>query len=127
MNLDLNLRCREGDLALIIREEPGCEVNVGRVVRVGWPYRFDRVRGPSWLIEPVVTGPWSYVSPGGGYVITRPITFADRIEHPDAWLLPLRPRNDYLADLVMRELLRDAMLEAPDPAAVEEIANQTAP
>ena len=117
MNLDL--RCREGDLALIIREELGCEANIGRVVKVGGPYNFDPRRGPVWLIEPAVAEPWPYLSAGGGYVITRPITFADRIEHPDAWLLPLRPEGDDLAEAMKREAPRETGLEAPDREVVE--------
>ena len=33
------LRCTEGGLAVVIREEPGCEINVGRAVVVSGPIR----------------------------------------------------------------------------------------
>jgi hypothetical protein len=127
MNPDPNLRCRDGDLALILREEPGCDVNIGRVVRVGGPLYVNPRRGPTWLIEPATGDPWTYLAHTGDGVITRPITFADCIEHPDAWLFPLRPRNDFLADLLMCELSREAAPDAPDRDAVEEAAGKTGP
>ena len=124
--MNLGLRCREGDLALIIREEAGCEANIGRVVRVGGPLELNPLWGPTWLIEPVNAEPWMHVAHSRDDVVTRPITFADRIEHSDDWLLPLHPDGDDLADLAMRWFLGDAMLERPERVSVEEAADQTA-
>jgi len=87
----MRLRCREGELALIIREESGCEANIGRAVCVSGPLEIDTCRGPTWLIAPATPEPWFYLSPDGEGVVVRPISHADRVEHPDAWLLPLRP------------------------------------
>jgi hypothetical protein len=115
----MKLRCREGDLALIIREEQGCGVNIGRAVKVGGPLDVHPVRGPTWLIEPASEEPWTYIAHTGDGVITRPITFDDCIEHPDAWLLPLRPGGGDLAEESKREVQREIPIEVPDHDAVE--------
>ena len=95
----MKLRCREGNAALIIREEPGCECNIGRVVTVQGPFKLQTENGPTWLIEPESSEPWTYATYFGDRVVIRTIRFADMIEHPDSWLLPLRPEDelDWLA------------------------------
>lgn len=40
--VEMTLRCKHGDLAVIVGEYPGCEANIGRIVQV---------RGPSHLSE----------------------------------------------------------------------------
>jgi len=30
----MKTRCKPGDLAVIVREEPGCEKNIGKIVEV---------------------------------------------------------------------------------------------
>lgn len=89
----MELRCREGELALIIREEPGCECNIGRTVTVHGPLEFCPGRGPTWLIDPVEPEPWAVFRPDGA-TWSGPITLEHRIEHPDAWLLPIRSENE---------------------------------
>jgi hypothetical protein len=85
------LRCREGDLALIIREEPGCECNIGRVVTVHGPLENSGRYGPTWLIVPVNPERWAVYSHWRNLVDYHHVTLEHRIEHPDNWLLPLRP------------------------------------
>jgi hypothetical protein len=86
------LRCREHDLALVIYDTPNCSSNIGRVVRVRGPvirsHRSDNML--TWLIRPVCRNHWAIVNVHGG-LVKRSVRWADRIEHPDAWLLPLRP------------------------------------
>jgi len=82
-------------MALIIKEEPGCECNIGRAVTVSGPIIDLPGYGPTWLIEPASLEPWSVLEYRDGSVWTRPITFSDLIEHPDAWLLPLRPADEF--------------------------------
>ena len=89
----MKLRCREGEIALIIQEEPGGECNIGRAVTVRGPIRISTDHGPTWLIEPVESEPWA-VREFNGEIWTGPITFDSLIEHPDAWLLPLRPGDE---------------------------------
>lgn len=100
----MELRCREGDLALIIKEEPGCESNIGRVVTVLGPIIDRPGYGPTWLIEPVESEPWT-IRTLSGEIWTGPVTFDSLIEHPDAWLLPLRP-GDEIDWLVQAESLQ---------------------
>lgn len=90
----MKLRCREGEMALIIKEEPGCECNIGRTVTVRGPI-VDRIgHGPTWLIEPVQPEPWAVREYGGQPVWIGVLTSCDLIEHPDAWLLPLRSADE---------------------------------
>jgi hypothetical protein len=85
-------RCRAGDLALVVRDEDGCLANVGKMVRVKGPLRVNRrQRLVCWLIEPVKAEPWHWLVAATGKTRIEVITFASRIEHPDAWLVPLRP------------------------------------
>ena len=82
-----SLKCREGDLAVIIFDERGCEDNVGRIVRVlGYP-RTDKKLGICWLIEPEYDETWLVFS--DGYIETDLRPFKKKIEHPDSWMIPL--------------------------------------
>jgi hypothetical protein len=82
------LRCKEGDLALVIHDEPGCRMNVGRVVVVRGPVVSRPPYGPTWLIQPVQPEAWAVAHRGGVHIEMPPLS---GVEHPDAWLLPLRP------------------------------------
>lgn len=82
------LRCKAGDLALVIHDEPGCQMNIGRAVVVSGPVEIHPQYGPSWLIQPTQQGVWAVTRQGGVNMDTPPL---HRVEHPDKWLLPLRP------------------------------------
>lgn len=103
----MELRCREGELALIIREEPGCECNIGRIVTVHGPLEFSPGRGLTWLIEPVAPEPWAVFEYRDGSVWASPITLDNMIEHPDAWLQPIRSEieSDQLTQEAETQLL----------------------
>lgn len=81
-------RCKPGDLAVITREEPGCENNIGRMVLVSGPPVFTGDLGLTWIITPTTLEPWLYID------ICGTLKFADfeqgDIEHPDAWMVPIR-------------------------------------
>lgn len=84
-------RCKPGDLAIITREEPGCEANIGRMVHVNGPLALYRRSGQqTWLIMPVDdTEPWLVSNGKGGAYFMR---YRDpTIEHPDDWMTPIRP------------------------------------
>lgn len=83
------LRCKEGDLAVVTHEEPGCEVNVGRMVTVCGPIEVDERFGPTWLIQPVHPAVWAVSRRSGGVRLDRPPLHM--VEHPDKWLMPVRP------------------------------------
>lgn len=85
-----DLRCRDGDLALVVYDTPPCASNVWRAIVVSEPVRMDPDQGPTWLIHPVAPSAWA-VERGW----TRRVEFhappLDGVEHPDLWLMPLRP------------------------------------
>jgi len=88
----MKLRCKEGDLALVIREDTGCDTNVGKLVRVAGPVEMNDRGQQTWLIEPVKHEDWWSVSVAGE-PYQRAVTFASRVEHPDDWLLPIDPET----------------------------------
>jgi hypothetical protein len=46
----MNLRCKDGDIAVITWDYPDCLENIGRLVDVRGPMRVNEA-GPSWLIR----------------------------------------------------------------------------
>lgn len=64
------LNCKAGDLAVVIADEPGCEANIGRIVRVLKPTTVSGTTQAWWSIEPVDRQPWTCVEPieGGKWV-----------------------------------------------------------
>lgn len=87
----MKLRCKPGDIALIIADEPGCEANIGRLVHVRGPLAPDfRTLLPTWLIKPVHKGPWM-VGDYKGSAKPQNVFWKSRIQHPDNWMVPLRP------------------------------------
>jgi hypothetical protein len=94
----MNLRCKEGDLALVIHDEPGCEANIGRTVEVRGPLNVNlRLALPCWLIRPVKPEPWCVTNLDGS-LVSEVVGWGSRVEHPDAWLLPLRPPKEETRD-----------------------------
>ncbi len=97
------LRCKEGDLALVIHDEESCRANIGKLVRVAGPVEYNKqLKKDCWLIEPVRKELWCCVSIRG-VTYQRIVTFASEVEHPDAWLLPIDPELWNL-DEVMEEI-----------------------
>jgi len=88
-----SLRCREGDLAIIIREEPGCEVNIGCAVIVHSPLWQNPDTGPDWVIVPANNHALTFIELDGR-IVCQQVDESDRIIHPDAWLIPITPRTD---------------------------------
>jgi hypothetical protein len=48
----VNLRCKDGNIAVITWDYPDCLENIGRLVDVRSPMRVKGA-GPSWLIRPI--------------------------------------------------------------------------
>ncbi len=88
----MNLQCKPGDLAIITREDPGCEANIGRVVRVRGPIKIYGDVGATWLIASTTPEPWIYRVTDSNELHTDS-TMPDDIEHPDAWMVPLRVQD----------------------------------
>lgn len=94
----MRTRCKHGDLAVIIKDEPELfGVNLGRVVKVNGPVRLcnaphDRNRGrPLWEVQPVTLDPMPFIDAESGGIKADRAGFY--ILHPDDWLLPIKPRR----------------------------------
>ena len=87
----MNFRCKPGDLALVLYDEPSCSENIGKIVEVRGPVqRNSRLKLMCWLIKPINRQLWHCVRRSGEHY-TSHVTWTRQLEHPDAWLLPLRP------------------------------------
>lgn len=89
----LKLNCRPGDLAVVLHDEATCACNIGQIVRVYGPMAMTRDLGATWLILPVSRRKWAVHNRDGTFrkMVVR---LRDRIEHSDAWLMPLRDHDD---------------------------------
>ncbi len=94
----MKCRCKPGDLALVVRDEPQCLGNVGKLVRVRGPVQRSAHYGdlPTWLIDPITAIDW-LISERSGRTRNHRIVLKDQVEHPDAWLLPMAHGIDALA------------------------------
>ncbi len=101
-------RCKIGDVAIIIRDEVGCEANVGRKMHVMGPRKVSAKRGTMWVIKPVVGTTMAYIEVDGSVGFGE----ATKIEHRDAWLLPIRPEPEEESIDEARDLVLPAELEA---------------
>ena len=109
------IRCRPGDLAIVVRDEPGCEGNLGRIVEVDGPLQVNLKLGLAcWLIRPICGVLWTVTEPGGCRM--EFVNGRSRIEHPDAWLLPVQ--RDEALSLEEMEVYRK-MQERIDAALIE--------
>ena len=91
----MQTRCKPGDIAVILYDEPSCLLNVGRLVRIHPTLKLNpSYQLECWLIEPLDPAPWA-VSKVDGTVYTKPIGLADEIEHPDAWMLPIKDEQGF--------------------------------
>ena len=46
----MTLRCKDGDLAFIVGELPGCEANIGRIVQVRGPAHVSEQCGDLFFV-----------------------------------------------------------------------------
>jgi hypothetical protein len=109
------LRCRPGDLAVIVQDEPECQANIGQIVRVlKVSYEFPDWCGFYWDVQPLS----SEASP----VLISPAPFVERRviydnkprAHLDAWLRPLLDTEE--PDEISRAEDRSDESEWRDPA-----------
>ncbi len=85
----MKFRCKPGDLALVTHDEDCCKGNIGRLVKIAGPIGYNRrLKKKCWLIEPVKPEPWFCVSVKG-VPYQKLLTFENKVEHPDDWLLPI--------------------------------------
>lgn len=79
-------RCKQGDMAIIIKDNPGSEANIGLVVHVEGPRKVFVSRGTVWRVRPINFDTMTYIDYDG----TVGIGPATDIENEDVWLLPVR-------------------------------------
>jgi hypothetical protein len=88
--MHMKTRCKSGDLAVITRDVPSCTPNIGRIVAVSGPAAVDRWGHVTWLIQPVTPEPYMINDHLGRFVGF--MKFGETgIEHPDDWMMPVRP------------------------------------
>ena len=87
----MKLKCKEGDMAVVIRDTPKCKDNIGRLVEVRGPVKMNtKIKRRCWLIRPLDSRPYAVEDLDGQFVMEI-VDWLSRVEHPDAWLHPLRP------------------------------------
>ena len=98
----MQLRCEDGDLAIVVGDFRGCEENIGRIVEVRGPVRINcRCALPCWLVNPI-SKKRHFVLEFDETITHETVRWKDRIEHPDCWLLPIRPLDP--ADVCLRQM-----------------------
>lgn len=103
----MTTRCRPGDLAVIIRDEPGYEDNIGRIVRVHGPARLCEELGLTWLIVPLSEHPYG-VRRYSGKRADLVVKLGHVVEHPDAWMEPIRPDPEQVLQALIDTALVDS-------------------
>ena len=101
----MTLRCKHGDLAVIVGEYPGCEANIGRIVQVRGPAEITEQSGGllSWIIKPVSRAKMVnlYVP---DILLSEHVTWKKCIRMPDCWLIPIHPPEDDVDTVVIESL-----------------------
>jgi len=107
----MTLRCKHGDLAVIVGEYPGCEANIGRIVQVRGPAVVTEQSDGllSWIIKPVSRAKMVnlYIP---DILIKEHVTWKKEIRMPDCWLIPIRPPEDDVDTVEIENL------QLPQPA-----------
>ena len=106
----MELRCKDGDLAVIVGEMPGCEANIGRIVEVRGPAKLNHQCGLiCWRIRTVTRKKLINLYPSGE-LIAESVTWKSRTQHPDCWLIPIRPPEDVsnICEPIVLEINRHA-------------------
>ena len=85
----MNIRCKQGDIAMITKEDPGCDANLGKLVRVCSQRGVDRMGLVIWRIEPLTTTDYYLYWQKSN--AARLKTSSDVVDHPDLWMEPIRP------------------------------------
>ena len=89
------LRCRPGDLAVIVQDEPECQANIGQIVRVIKEYEeFGPEWGFHWLIQPLSKRASPVLIGRRGSKGCHVVYDDQDRAHADAWLRPLLDTND---------------------------------
>jgi hypothetical protein len=95
LEASMTLRCKDGDLAIIVGELPGCEANIGRIVQVRGPAHISEQCGDllCWVIKPIDRKKMLilYIP---DILVSDYVTWKMDIKLPDCWLIPIRPLEE---------------------------------
>jgi hypothetical protein len=109
------LRCKDGDLAVVINDTIACRQNIGRVVQVRGPVRKLKQSGmQGWRIKPIHKRVWG-VTELDGRNVKELVFWSSGVFHEDAWLMPIRPQS---TDEVWREVQQEIDQSLIDIGAV---------
>lgn len=86
---NMKLRCSPGDLAIVLNDEPGCEINLGKIVEVTTPLKYVYSKH-CWRVYPVNAEAWAYYDNGETIIET----LVGRYLHPDTWLMPIGRKTE---------------------------------
>lgn len=87
------LRCKDGDIAVVIKDTIDCRQNLGRIVKVRGPVRKLKQSGMiGWRIKPLHRHVWG-VTELDGRSVKELVTWKNCVYHEDAWLMPIRPQT----------------------------------
>ena len=85
----MTFRCKDGDLAIIVRETPECVDNLGRLVEVKGPSRWGiGYELVCWQIRPVNAVP--LMVDVDGIIVREVVGWESHVIHPDTWLMPIK-------------------------------------
>ena len=85
------LKCRDGDLSLVIYDTPGSQQNIGKVVQVLGPATMvTRTQMIGWRIKPLYPAPWG-VTQLDGSLDVEVVDWNSGVYHEDEWLMPILP------------------------------------
>lgn len=112
------LRCKDGDIAVVIKDTIDCRQNLGRIVKVRGPVRKLKQSGMiGWRIKPLHRLVWS-VTELDGRSVKELVTWKSCIYHEDAWLMPIRPQTP---EEVWREVQHEIDQSLTDIGAVVQL------
>ena len=101
----MTLRCKDGDLAVIVGELHGCEANIGRIVQVRGPAHISEQCGDllCWVIKPIDRKKMLilYIP---DILVSDYVTWKMDIKLPDCWLIPIRPPEEDKDTVVNKNL-----------------------
>ena len=82
----MKLRCKDGDLAIIVGDFPGCEENLGVIVKVVGPTVWmSKVQLTCWHVYPVSRRKLWTIEPLEKEWVSKTNT----VFHPDCMLMPI--------------------------------------
>ncbi len=97
------MRCKHGDLAIIVQDFDGCEGNIGVIVTVIGPaINHPATTMTCWQIRPVNRRKLWLIE--DGHAKSEFISKSIEALHPDPWLLPIKGDNFF--DTMSKENLK---------------------